>query len=157
MPSSAEPSVAVVGAGIGGLAAAAFLHQAGLPVTVYEQASALKEVGAGLVAAPNLARLVRRLGVMDAFLERAVVLETGWEFRRWADGRVLSAENLSEACERLYGERTYTVHRADLLAAVRSAVPKAAAAATPVGRSNRPSLPIADRSAPSAASSASAM
>jgi salicylate hydroxylase len=126
VPSSAEPSVAVVGAGIGGLAAAAFLHQAGLPVTVYEQASALKEVGAGLVAAPNLARLVRRLGVMAAFLERAVVLETGWEFRRWADGRVLSAESLVEACERLYGERTYTVHRADLLAAVRSAVPKAA-------------------------------
>ena len=74
MPSSAEPSVAVVGAGIGGLAAAAFLHRAGLPVTVYEQASALKEVGAGLVAAPNLVRLLRRLGVMDAFLERAVAI-----------------------------------------------------------------------------------
>ena len=68
------PHVAVVGAGIGGVAAAAFLHPAGLPVTVYEQASALKEVGAGLVVAPNVARLLRRLGVMDAFLERAVTL-----------------------------------------------------------------------------------
>lgn len=126
MPSSAEPGVAVVGAGIGGLAAAAFLHRAGLRVTVYEQASALKEVGAGLVAAPNLARLLRLLGVMDEFLERAVTLETGWEFRRWADGRILSAERLVGACERLYGERTYTVHRADLLAALLGAVPEAA-------------------------------
>jgi salicylate hydroxylase len=126
VPSSAEPGVAVVGAGIGGLAAAAFLHQAGLPVTVYEQASALKEVGAGLVAAPNLVRLLRRLGVMDAFLERAVTLETGWEFRRWEDGRILSAERLAEACERLYGEATYTVHRADLLAALQGVVPEAA-------------------------------
>lgn len=126
MPSSAEPGVAVVGAGIGGLAAAAFLHRAGLRVTVYEQASALKEVGAGLVAAPNLARLLRRLGVMDEFLERAVTLETGWEFRRWADGRILSAERLVGACERLYGEGTYTVHRADLLAALLGAVPETA-------------------------------
>ncbi len=124
MPSSAEPGIAVVGGGIGGLAVAAFLHRAGLPVTVYEQASALKEVGAGLVAAPNLARLLRRLGVMDAFLERAVPLEVGWEFRRWADGRILSAEDLAEACERLYGELTYTVHRADLLDVLRSAVPE---------------------------------
>ena len=108
------------------MAAAAFLHRAGLPVTVYEQASALKEVGAGLVVAPNAARLVRRLGAMDAFLERAVVLETGWEFRRWADGRILSAENLVDACERLYGEQTYTVHRADLLAALLAAVPEGA-------------------------------
>jgi salicylate hydroxylase len=83
-------------------------------------------VGAGLVAAPNLARLLRRLGVMDEFLERAVALETGWEFRRWADGRILSAERLAGACERLYGEGTYTVHRADLLAALQGAVPDAA-------------------------------
>jgi salicylate hydroxylase len=50
----------------------------------------------------------------------------GWEFRRWADGRVLSAEDLAGSCERLYGERTYTVHRADLLGAIGSAVPAGA-------------------------------
>jgi salicylate hydroxylase len=52
-----------------------------------------------------------------------VPLDWGWEFRRWADGGVLSVEKLSEVCERLYGERTYVVHRADLLDTVRSAVP----------------------------------
>lgn len=117
------PRVAVVGGGIGGLAAAAFLHRAGIEVTVHEQAGAIKEVGAGLVVAPNVGRLIRRLGVMDRLEERAVRMETGWEFRRWADGRVISAEDLAEACLRLYGEHTYTMHRADLLAVVRAAVP----------------------------------
>jgi salicylate hydroxylase len=117
--------IAIVGGGIGGLAAAAFLHRAGLPATVYEQASQLREVGAGVVVAPNAARLLRALGVLDAFAGRAVPLETGWEFRRWQDGSVLSAEDLATKCERLYGERTYTAHRADLLDAVRRAVPAA--------------------------------
>jgi salicylate hydroxylase len=115
--------VAIVGGGIGGLATAAFLHRAGLACVVYEQASALKEVGAGLVLAPNVVRLLRRLGVMEELAGRAVPLDVGWEFRRWEDGRVLSAEDLAGSCERLYGERTYTAHRADLHNAIAYAVP----------------------------------
>ena len=117
------PRIAVVGGGIGGLAAGAFLRRAGLTATVYEQAPALTEVGAGLVMAPNAVRLLRRLGVMDRFLHRAVPLDWGWEFRRWTDGTVLSVEKLSGVCERLYGEATYVVHRADLLDSLRAAVP----------------------------------
>jgi salicylate hydroxylase len=115
--------IAIIGGGIGGLAAAGFLRRAGLRATVYEQAGRLGEVGAGVVVAPNAARLLRVLGVMTALEERAVPLETGWEFRRWQDGRVLSAEDLATRCAALYGERTYTAHRADLLDAVRQAVP----------------------------------
>ncbi|MGW5410537.1 FAD-dependent monooxygenase [Actinomadura geliboluensis] len=117
------PRIAIVGGGIGGLAAGAFLRREGITATVYEQASQLREVGAGLVAAPNMARLLRRLGVLDTFAARAVRLDVGWEFRRWRDGSVLSAEDLASACERLYGEHTYTAHRADLLDVLRSAVP----------------------------------
>ncbi|HEX6527349.1 MAG TPA: FAD-dependent monooxygenase [Streptosporangiaceae bacterium] len=117
------PRIAVVGGGIGGLATAAFLHREGLACTVYEQASELKEVGAGLVIAPNAARLLRRLGVLDAFARRAVRLETGWEFRRWQDGTILSAEDLYASCERLYGEHTYTAHRADLLETLKTLIP----------------------------------
>jgi salicylate hydroxylase len=115
--------IAILGGGIGGLAAAAFLHQAGLPCTVYEQAAELGEIGAGLVVAPNAARLLRRLNILAQFAGRAVRLDVGWEFRRWQDGTVLSAENLAGNCERLYGEHTYTAHRADLLEVLRSAVP----------------------------------
>ncbi|GAB3975335.1 FAD-dependent monooxygenase [Actinoallomurus acanthiterrae] len=124
MPASAPgPRIVIVGGGIGGLAVGAFLRRAGLTATVYEQASALTEVGAGLVMAPNAVRLLRRLGVMERFLRRAVPLDWGWEFRRWEDGSVLSVEQLSGVCERLYGERTYVLHRADLLDTVREAVP----------------------------------
>jgi salicylate hydroxylase len=115
--------IAIIGGGIGGLAAAAFLRRAGLTATVYEQAAQLREVGAGVIVAPNAARLLRALGVLDVFGERAVRLETGWEFRRWQDGSVLSSEDLATKCESLYGERTYTAHRADLLDAIRRAVP----------------------------------
>lgn len=118
----ALPRIAILGGGIGGLAAAAFLHREGLRATVYEQAPRLAEVGAGLVVAPNAARQLRKLGVLGDLRRRGVQLDTGWEFRRWADGTVLSSEDLS-ACERLYGENTYTAHRADLLRVIQSQVP----------------------------------
>ena len=115
--------VAIVGGGLGGLAAAAFLHQAGVPAVVYEQARELREVGAGIMVPPNAARMLRRLGVLGLLSERAVQLDIGWEFRRWQDGTVLSAQDLAAKSGRLYGEHTYTVHRADLLDAVKHAVP----------------------------------
>jgi salicylate hydroxylase len=114
--------IAIVGGGIGGLAAAGFLQKAGLNASLYEQAAELKDVGAGVVVSPNAVRLLRRLGVLNRFLETAVPIETGWEFRRWQDGSVLSSEDMSR-CEKLYGERSYFSHRADLLDAMRRAVP----------------------------------
>jgi salicylate hydroxylase len=123
VPARDLPRIAIVGGGIGGLAACAFLHRHGLAATVYEQAPQLTEVGAGLVVAPNAVRLLRRLGVMGHFLRQAVALEWGWEFRRWQNGAVLSAERLEGVCERRYGERTYVTHRADLLDAIKAAVP----------------------------------
>ncbi|WP_405863717.1 FAD-dependent monooxygenase [Streptomyces sp. NBC_00005] len=116
--------VAVVGGGIGGLATAAFLHRAGIKATVYEQAPALTEVGAGLVVSPNAVRLLRSLGRLDLLRERAVPLQVGWEFRRWEDGSVLFSEDLGQEFERRFGEQSYVAHRADLLAAVKAAVPE---------------------------------
>ena len=77
-----------------------------------------------MIVAPNAVRLLRRLGVLEAFRQRAVRLEVGWEFRRWQDGAILSAEDLAAGCERLYGEHTYTAHRADLLEVIGQAVPE---------------------------------
>src|SRR5215469_2190352 len=125
-PAGTAPSIAIVGGGIGGLAAAAFLFRAGLPAVVYEQAAELRQVGAGLIIAPNAARLLRRIGVLHSLKRQAVQLETGWEFRRWQDGTVLSAEDLATRCRQLYGEHTYTAHRADLLDALMLAVPSSA-------------------------------
>ncbi|MBR7826985.1 FAD-dependent monooxygenase [Actinospica sp. MGRD01-02] len=124
-PSAGDgPRIAVVGGGVGGLAVAAFLRQAGLSAKVFEQAREFGGVGGGLVITPNAARLLRRLGVLDRLRRDAAPLDWGWEFRRWQDGTVLAREQLAGVCERLYGERTYVAGRAALLDAIRSAVPE---------------------------------
>lgn len=114
--------VVVIGGGIGGLAAAAFLQRAGRRVRVYEQAPELRPVGAGLVLSPNAVRLIRRLGVMDILERDAVPLQVGWEFRRWSDGTVLFSQELGAQCRELYGEDCFVAHRADLLTALRAAI-----------------------------------
>ncbi|MBC7802942.1 MAG: FAD-dependent monooxygenase, partial [Candidatus Parcubacteria bacterium] len=116
--------IAIVGGGIGGLAAALCLRQAGIEATVYEQASQLREVGAGIVVSPNMVRPLRRLGLLDALERVSVRLEAAWEFRRWQDGQVLFSQPMGEACERLYGAHCYVAHRADLLALLLQALPE---------------------------------
>ncbi|HSW24773.1 MAG TPA: FAD-dependent monooxygenase [Burkholderiaceae bacterium] len=115
--------IAIVGGGLGGLAAALFLRDAGLDATVYEQALQLREVGAGIVVSPNMVRPLGRLGLAHQLPEFAVRLEAAWEFRRWQDGRVLFVQPMGEECERLYGAHCYVAHRADLLGLLQQALP----------------------------------
>jgi salicylate hydroxylase len=115
--------IAIVGGGLGGLAAALFLRKAGLDATVYEQAPELREIGAGIVVSPNMVRPLRELGLADKLPAFAVRLEAAWEFRRWKDGRVLFVQPMGEECERLYGAHCYVAHRADLLALFQQALP----------------------------------
>jgi salicylate hydroxylase len=115
--------IAIVGAGLGGLAAALFLRRAGLDVVVYEQSAAFHEVGAGIVVPPNMVRLLRRLDLAKKLDEFAVRLEFAWEYRRWQDGRLLSATPMGERCELMYGAPCYVAHRADLREFFRRALP----------------------------------
>ena len=116
--------VLIVGGGIGGLAAALFLRRAGLDAVVYEQAQDAREVGAGIVVAPNMVRLMARLGLDDALEPFAVRLEAAWEFRRWQDGRVLSVQAMGAVCRQRYSAHCYVAHRADLLALLLQALPE---------------------------------
>lgn len=115
-------SVAIVGGGIGGLAAALSLLAAGLDVRVYEQASSLGEIGAGIQISPNASRLLHRLGLGEA-LARHGVRPVGVHQRRWRDGRTLQRAPLGAAIETAFGAPYYHFHRADLLAALAGAVP----------------------------------
>jgi salicylate hydroxylase len=105
--------VAVVGAGLGGLAAAAAMRRRGLDVTVYEQARALGEIGAGVQLGPNAMKALRALG-----LERAVVaaaVEPGAHvLRDWRSGGTLYRTPMKGVFERRFGAGYYQIHRADL-------------------------------------------
>ena len=57
--------VRVVGAGIAGLAAALAWSQSGASVHLWEKASSIKEVGAGLQISPNGLAVLSRLGLKD--------------------------------------------------------------------------------------------
>ena len=61
-----RPNIAIVGGGIGGLFAANALLAQGLQVSVYEQAPALGEVGAGVFLTPNSVRQLERAGLGPA-------------------------------------------------------------------------------------------
>ena len=118
-----KPKVAIVGGGIGGLAAALFLQRAGIEATVYEQASQLHETGAGIVVPPNMVRLLDELGLLPGLQACAVKLEAAWEFRRWQNGQVLFSQPMGDRCRQLYGADCFVVHRADLLALLQQAWP----------------------------------
>lgn len=63
---NAGRKVAIIGGGIGGLTAAVGFARQGADVTVYEQAPALTEVGAGIQITPNGARALHDLGLAQA-------------------------------------------------------------------------------------------
>ncbi len=56
-------SVAIIGAGMGGLASAAALRRVGIDVTVYEQASQFARLGAGIQIGCNAMKVLRGLGL----------------------------------------------------------------------------------------------
>lgn len=75
-PLSSSLKIAILGAGIAGTTTALALAKQGFQdITIYESATKLGSVGAGINACPNLARVLGRLGVLDYLRERSVALE----------------------------------------------------------------------------------
>ncbi|MEI8412826.1 MULTISPECIES: FAD-dependent monooxygenase [unclassified Kribbella] len=72
-----ERNAVIVGAGIGGLAAAIALHRRGWNTTVFERAPALREVGAGISLWPNAVGALDLLGVGDQAREYGAVEGAG--------------------------------------------------------------------------------
>ncbi|WP_104020436.1 FAD-dependent oxidoreductase [Roseovarius nitratireducens] len=101
--------VAVIGAGIGGLAVAQALARRGADVTVFEQASEIAEVGAGLQISPNGARVLDALGLGAELRQRAVMARTV-QLCDYRGGEVLRLD-LGDTGQGGY----HFLHRADLI------------------------------------------
>lgn len=114
--------IAVVGAGIGGLAAAALLLRAGHRVTVYEQAERFARVGAGIQMAPNAMKVLRLLGVEQRLLATGFQAQFALS-RTWDSGDETSRLELGDAVAREYAAPYLFLHRADLHAAIADIVP----------------------------------
>jgi salicylate hydroxylase len=113
--------ILIVGAGIGGLTAAASLLQRGHRVRVLEQSSALGEVGAGIQMSANAVKVLQSLGLQPA-LEASGVKPEAFEFRRFDSGELLHRIPLGDAHRQRHGAPYYQMHRGDLHAALVQAV-----------------------------------
>ncbi|WP_020185530.1 FAD-dependent monooxygenase [Methylopila sp. 73B] len=113
--------VLIAGAGIGGLTLALALAQRGLASEVFERASALDEVGAGVQLAPNASRILDELGLGPA-LDAVCCRPEGVVISDAPSGRALKTIPLGAAAERRWGAPYRVIHRADLQAALRDAV-----------------------------------
>ena len=119
---TAKPSLAIIGAGIGGLALAGFLSRAGVKVTIYEQAKEFQRIGAGIQMSPNAMRVLRALG-LEPQLRRAAFYTPAWTHRVWDTGEYLGELTFGAHAEAHYGAPYLLMHRGDLHAALFSAVP----------------------------------
>jgi 2-polyprenyl-6-methoxyphenol hydroxylase-like FAD-dependent oxidoreductase len=115
-------SIAIVGAGIGGLAAAAALRRFGIDATVYEQADEFARVGAGIQQSPNAVKVHRGLGIEDRLREVAFAPSSSLN-RDAFSGKVTNDHPLGREVEERYGAPYLTLHRGDLHAALAAAVP----------------------------------
>jgi salicylate hydroxylase/6-hydroxynicotinate 3-monooxygenase len=114
--------IAIVGAGIGGLAAAALLKRAGHDVHVYEQAPGFARIGAGIQMAPNAVKVLRLLGVEERLRKAAFQPDFALS-REWDSGKVTAELKLGRDVEAKFGAPYLFLHRADLHAAIESVVP----------------------------------
>jgi salicylate hydroxylase len=117
--------ILIAGAGIGGLTAALALLRDGHQVQLYEQATELREVGAGVQLSANGTRVLIELGLRPA-MERIVCEPAGKAIRLWSTGQTWKLFDLGETSVARYGAPYWMVHRGDFHAALRDAVLRAA-------------------------------
>ena len=102
--------IVIIGGGIGGLAAAVALRQRGFEVHVYERASTIAEVGAGLQVGPNAVKVLYALGLKEA-LRRSAFEPTNMVSITWDDASLRHRVPLKAIATKEYGAPYMTAHR----------------------------------------------
>jgi salicylate hydroxylase len=119
MMTQSRPQVAIVGGGIGGLFAANALTAQGIPVSVYEQAPAIGEIGAGVFLTPNSVRQLQRIGLGPAVEKWGARVGPDSRYFRH-DGAPIAPVQVTDSSG---WNATFGMHRADLVEMLASALP----------------------------------
>lgn len=114
-------TVAIVGAGYGGAAAAKALSLLGANVTVYEQASQIREVGAGIGLRPSSMDRFRQWGSFDAIA--AVSSPSDYFEILTADGHPILRDEWPGIHDYAVETKTHLIHRGDFIEALLSVLP----------------------------------
>jgi salicylate hydroxylase/6-hydroxynicotinate 3-monooxygenase len=112
-------SIAIAGAGMGGLTSAIALRRFGFDVQVYEQAHQFARVGAGIQMLPNSMKVLREIGIEDR-LRRISFEPVSHLNREWDTGKVMRELPMSETT---FGAPYLCMHRAELHDALLSVLP----------------------------------
>jgi 2-polyprenyl-6-methoxyphenol hydroxylase-like FAD-dependent oxidoreductase len=115
--------IGIAGGGVGGMAAGIALRRAGHDVEIYEQAANYQRVGADINLTPNAVRVLDSFGVVPT-LKKTAARPTHRISRMWDTGEETSRLEMAEEAERKYGAPQLTIHRADLLNALREQLPQ---------------------------------
>ena len=109
---SAKPKVLIAGAGIAGLVAGLALLQRGIDVEIFEQASELRELGAGVQLSANGTRVLIALGLEQEMFGIASE-PSGKQIRLFSTGRTWKLFDLGVSSRAIYGAPYWMVHRGD--------------------------------------------
>lgn len=112
--------ILIVGGGIGGLTLAHFLQKNGFSFDLIEKAPEWKAIGSGLTLTPNALRVLDRINLVPALLEKGNELYTGEVLDE--KGKVLTRLDYSYLREK-YGFSTIGIHRSALQAILVSRLP----------------------------------
>jgi salicylate hydroxylase len=111
--------VAIVGGGIGGLFAAKALIARGVEVSVYEQATAIGEIGAGVFLTPNSVRQLQRVGLEPEVEQWGARVGPNSRYFRH-DGAPIAPVQVTDSSG---WNATFGMHRADLVDMLADALP----------------------------------
>jgi len=109
---SGSLKVLIAGAGIGGLVAGLALLQRGIDVEIFEQASELRELGAGVQLSANGTRVLIALG-LEREMQAIAAEPSGKEIRLFSTGRTWKLFDLGVSSRAIYGAPYWMVHRGD--------------------------------------------
>ena len=107
------PSIAIIGAGIGGLTLAAALRRFGIASTVYEQAETFGPVGAGIQLTANAVKALAGLGLQERLLQNGFCPDLGLN-RQWDTGEITNTLEMGPALAARYGAPDISLHRSVL-------------------------------------------